>query len=183
MTRTESPPISVSRRGATGGDAEHTVVWVRGDHDIATRVALVVALARAGQLEHADLLVDLSGVTFMDASTIGAIVGSRNRLLSRSQSVALRAPSPSARRVLELCDLAHLVHPAAVDVIHPLGVAAALGTWVDVPSIRPNARRRGSTVRTTVLPRMRQPARSMLATTDAEASGDRMTTEVDRGDP
>jgi anti-anti-sigma factor len=105
-------------------------VWVRGEHDIATKDSLVVAIAYAGQLEHADVFVDLSELTFMDASTIGAIVGSANRLRSHSQSLALRAPSPRALRVLDLCGLAPLVHPAVVPAVHQSGVAAALSTSV-----------------------------------------------------
>lgn len=134
MTRSESAPVTISRRGSTpvDRDPEFTVVWVRGEHDLATKVSLVVAIARAAQRDDADLLVDLSEVTFMDASTIGALVGSRNRLRAHSQSLQLRAPSPPARRVLEMCDLAHLIHSDAAGMMHPTGASAALSTWVDV---------------------------------------------------
>lgn len=133
MTRSESAPIVISLRSSTSqdGDTEHTVVWVRGEHDLASRVALVVAIARAAKRDDADLLVDLSEVTFMDASTIGALVGSRNRLSIRSRSLQLRAPSPLARRVLEQCGLTDLIHPEAAEATHPTGAAAALSTWVD----------------------------------------------------
>jgi hypothetical protein len=77
-------------------------------------------------------VVDLSGVTFMDASTAGAIVGSCNRLRVRAQSLELRAPSPRALRVLELCGLAGLIQRQAVP---STGLAAALATWVDVVPI------------------------------------------------
>jgi anti-sigma B factor antagonist len=118
-------------------DTGYTVVRVRGDQDIATRVSLVVAIARAAQRDEGDVLVDLSGVTFMDASTIGALVGSRNRLRCRSQSLEVRAPSPRARRVLELCGLGGLIH-SPVGNVHPRGDGAALGTWVHVPSSEAN---------------------------------------------
>jgi anti-sigma B factor antagonist len=131
MAQSTSLPISVSRRGSAAGDPERTVVWVRGEHDIATKDSLVVAIAYAGQLEHADVFVDLSGLTFMDASTIGAIVGSAKRLQSQSQSLAVRAPSPRASRVLDLCGFTHLVHHGVVPAVHPSGVAAALSTGVD----------------------------------------------------
>jgi anti-sigma B factor antagonist len=134
VTRTESASIVISRRGSKprDRDSEYTVVWVRGEHDIATRVSLVAAIARAAQRDEADLLVDLSEVTFMDASIIGALVGSRNRLRVRSQSLQLRAPSPPARRVLDLCGLTDLIiHPDAAEGMHPTGAAAALSTWVE----------------------------------------------------
>lgn len=140
MARSESSSITLSRAGSTreDKDAIYTVLSVRGEHDIATKVSLAVAIARAAKRDAADVLVDLSQVTFMDASTVGAIVGSRNRLRSRSQSLEVRAPSPSARRVLELCGRAHLIHSSVTEAVHPAGVAAALGTWVDVPATRAN---------------------------------------------
>jgi len=134
MTRSESPSIRVSRRGSARGDADCTVVWVRGDHDIATKAVLAAAVARAAQLDDVPLLVDLSAVTFMDASTVGLLVASRNRLRARGQSLEVRAPSALARRVLELCGLGHLVHG---DPTRSAGVADALGTWVDVLPIQP----------------------------------------------
>jgi anti-sigma B factor antagonist len=130
----ESPSVSVARRGprCLGSDPLRTVVWVRGEHDMATRAHLFVTIAQAARLADADIVVDLSGVTFMDASTVDAFVLARNRLRARSRSLSVRAPSPPARRLLELCGLARLIdeHPAPAQ---PL-VATALGSWVDVPA-------------------------------------------------
>lgn len=135
MAHTEFPSVSVPHPGfaVPGGDPVATVIWVRGEHDIATRAGLSEAIMAAAALDDADVLVDLSAVTFMDASTVGAIVGGRNLLRSSSRSLAVRAPSVRARRVLDLCGLAHLVQPHAS--VHPVGATAALGTWVDVPPI------------------------------------------------
>jgi anti-anti-sigma factor len=134
MARTESSSVSVPQRGfaAPGLDREAIIIWVRGEHDIATRAGLSQAITDAAALDDADVFVDLSAVTFMDASTVGTIVGGRNLLRSFSRSLAVRAPSVRARRVLDLCGLAHLVQHEAV---HPAGTSAALGTWVDVPAI------------------------------------------------
>lgn len=181
MTCSESAPIPVSRRGSIpeDRDAGYTIVWVRGEHDIATKVSLAVAIARAAQRDDADLLVDLSEVTFMDASTIGALVGSRNRLRTRSQSLQLRAPSPPARRVLELCGVAHLVQPGAADPAHPTGAAAALSTWVDVVPSTPPRR----AVSDEPMPsEERQPAR-LMPTANARLARASATIEVDRGGP
>ena len=134
MTHLETPTVSVARPGSPRGDPRSTVVWVRGEHDIATRTALVVGIARAARRDDRPLLVDLSGVTFMDASTIGAIVGSLNRERQRGQTLELRTPSPRARRVLELCGLTHLVQGEDAAARGP---AAALATWVDVPPTDP----------------------------------------------
>lgn len=134
MARSTTSAVSISRRGSAGGDPSRTVVSLRGEHDIATKIPLAVAIARAGQLDQVAVLLDMSAVTFLDASTIGAIVGSRNRLHSRGQSLEVRAPSPRARRMLDLCGLADLIRPEPRPASGP---APALATWVDVPPSTP----------------------------------------------
>lgn len=134
MTTSHAPPICVSRRGAKRGDADHAIVWLRGEHDISTKISVCQAVLRAGR--SAPVLVDLAGVTFMDASTIGALVASRNRLRARGQSLQVRAPSARARRVLDLCGLAHLIELRSPATPDP---AAALRTWVDVLPSEPGA--------------------------------------------
>lgn len=133
MPPNESRSVSVSPRGHTrlDGDPVRTVVWVRGDHDIATREHLSATIEQVARVDDADIVVDLSGVTFMDASTIGALVGARNCLRASSRSLSVRAPSARARRLLDLCGLARLVdeHPAPGQP-----PVAALGSSVDVPA-------------------------------------------------
>ena len=150
MVCTEVPPISVSHRGSVRGEDDCTVVWVSGEHDIATKASLAVTVAGAAKLDNVPVVVDLSAVTFMDASTAGAIVGSRNRLRSRGQLLMVRAPSPRALRVLELCGLAHLVNRGSIYATGAARLTAApkASPWVRVPPRRAGqAGRAGSAVR------------------------------------
>jgi anti-sigma B factor antagonist len=94
-------------------DCDRTVVWLRGEHDVSTVAALSQTMARAIALDDGDLVVDLSGVDFMDAATVGVIVRARDFLELQSRSLTLRAPSTCAGRVLDLCDLADLREPRA----------------------------------------------------------------------
>jgi anti-anti-sigma factor len=94
-----------------GCDADQSVVWVRGDHDASTVVALCMTMARAIAFDDADLVIDLSEVTFMDAATVEAIVRAEAFLRDRSRSVTLRSPSTHAWRVLGGAGLAELVDP------------------------------------------------------------------------
>jgi anti-anti-sigma factor len=134
MARFESPSVSVTPHGsaAAGGDAECTVVWLQGGHDIGSTDFLVAAFDRADELDGANVLVDLGAVTFMDASTAGVIIGARNRLRLQARTLEVRAPSPAALRLLELCDLTQLIRSTTA-AVHPTGVAGALHTWVEVP--------------------------------------------------
>lgn len=158
----EPPAVAVSAHPES--DPVHTVVWVRGDHDIATRPHLSRTLAQAARLDDADIIVDLGGVTFMDASTIGAIVDAHNRLRARSRLLSVRAPSTRARRLLDVCGLAFLIDEQLVPAHRP--TAAALNSWVAVPvsdrasePARPPAASR-EPARPTAAPR-REPAESV----------------------
>ncbi len=92
-------------------DGDRTVVRLDGEHDVATVFVLADTLARAISVDDADLIVDLSGVTFISAATIGVLICGRNILRRQSRSLTLRSPSRCARRVLDVCGLAGLVDP------------------------------------------------------------------------
>jgi anti-anti-sigma factor len=109
MSITDLPPIASPR-----GDAMidiRAVVVVRGEHDIATAAVLYETLDRAMLLHDVDIVVDLRDVRFMDASTVGILIAARNRLRGWDRTLTFAVPSPPARRVLELCRLAHLIEP------------------------------------------------------------------------
>ena len=134
MALTGLPPSPADPRGSVvvaGRDGDRTVVWLRGDHDMATTAELSGALARAMAIDEMDLVVDLTYVQFMDASTVAVFVRAREFLLLRSRALTLRAPLKAARRVLDACGLAELIDPDP-----PRSEAAgALGSWVAVPAI------------------------------------------------
>jgi anti-anti-sigma factor len=102
MALAELSPVA-----AGNGDADGNVVWLRGDHDIYTVAALWETMARAIAFDDSDVVVDLSAVDFMGASTISVLVRARKILRSRSRSLTLRSPSTRASRVLGLCRLAN----------------------------------------------------------------------------
>ena len=111
MIPTTPTSLSAPRPGSTvrGTDPTGSVVWIRGDHDTATHTAVSASLAQAVALDESDVIVDFSRLTFMDASTIGAIVTARNGLLARSRELSIRAPSPRMLELLTTCELAFLV--------------------------------------------------------------------------
>jgi anti-anti-sigma factor len=84
-------------------DADRHVILLRGEHDSSTVAALAHTLARAIAADHADLVLDLSGVQFMDAATVGVIVRAREFLGERLRCLTLRSPSTCAARTLKLC--------------------------------------------------------------------------------
>ncbi|MEO7427771.1 MAG: STAS domain-containing protein [Acidimicrobiales bacterium] len=135
MTPTESTVVVPIQGDATlaGLDCDRTLVWLRGEHDLATVSELAATMARAIALDGADLVVDLSQVEFMDGSTVQVLERSREFLRSRTRSLQLRAPSVSAQLVLDLCGLRHLVGLGPVTPKTLRGPAPALAMLVAVP--------------------------------------------------
>ena len=97
------------------GDARCTVVWLQGEYDISTVTALSQTMARTVANEGGDLVVDLSGVQFMDAATIGVLIRTRNEMRLQLRSLTLRSPSPFEQRILGLCGLTDLLDPPPAD--------------------------------------------------------------------
>jgi anti-anti-sigma factor len=87
------------------GAAERAIVWLDGEHDIATVAVLADTLAKAISADDGDLIVDLSGVTFLSTATIDELIRVRNSLLGQNRNLTLRSPSRFARRILDLCGL------------------------------------------------------------------------------
>jgi anti-anti-sigma factor len=59
--------------------------------------------------EHANVAVDLSGVTFFTAAGIARLVDARNQLRSTGHDLVVRAPSRTVARVLTLCQMTDLI--------------------------------------------------------------------------
>lgn len=99
----------------TSRGPDRAVIWLDGEHDVDTLSTLTDTLTRAIGTDDSDVIVDLSGVTFMCAATVGALIGGRNSLRRQSRSLTLRSPSPIAGRVLDLCGipLEHPGHPSS----------------------------------------------------------------------
>jgi len=132
MADAESSCGAVVRRDVaalTTSAAGSLVVWVRGEHDLSTTRDLWATMARAVALD-GDVVLDLSGVEFMDAAIVRVILRTRELLRVRSRSLAVRSPSARARRVLELCDVADLIDAGGVEIERTTGSGEALGSWI-----------------------------------------------------
>ena len=118
MTSVESSSVTISARSlmaVDGNGGDHTVVWMRGEHDAANVDTLVETLGRAIAMDDADLVVDMSGVEFMGARTVNALVRADDVLRTRSRTLTVRAPSRTALRVIELCGVGCLLGPRQDD--------------------------------------------------------------------
>lgn len=118
-----------------------TVLAAVGEFDAATVSTFSAVIDRAVMDDLNSVVLDLSGVTFMGAAMMNAIVLSRGALRDRSRSLTVREPSPIARRVLQLCDCADWIElrcgasgRAAVGLV---GVGTAAPTLASSTLVRP----------------------------------------------
>ncbi len=82
--------------------ADHVVVRIVGDLDVDTALELRNALAPDG---HRPIVVDLAETTFMDSHGLNALVAAWHR----GSVVAVRDPSPTVRRLIEISGLREMV--------------------------------------------------------------------------
>ena len=94
-----------AQRDGSAELVERTVVAISGELDVATSPELereVLALLQEGVSE---VVVDASGVDFIDASGIGVLVGGVNLARETGGQLVLRGTSEATRRLLDLLDL------------------------------------------------------------------------------
>ena len=82
-----------------------STVSLHGELDLSEEAELATTLARSIGLDDAGLVIDLSDVSFMSASAVGVILRTQDYLQHRGQTLAIRAPSRCARRILVICGL------------------------------------------------------------------------------
>lgn len=98
----EAARLSIER----AADGDTVVFELAGDLDPHTAPLLDAELEGASATE---IVLDLSGVTFIDSSGLRSIVSCHERLAAAGGSLILRRPSEFARRVLDIAGLeAHL---------------------------------------------------------------------------
>ena len=94
------------------GEGDAVVIYVRGEIDMATAARLRDAIEPhlgPGQT----IVLELSGVTFMDSSCLGVLVQARGSLTADGGSLMLRNPSTMARRLVTIAGLEGLLQTDA----------------------------------------------------------------------
>ena len=102
-TLPKEPPfgfrIDLSERGAT------STIELEGEWDLAQRAATTDAIANALDRRPACLLLDLSGLSFIDSCGVHALINARNRCAQQGARLVI-IPGPRAvQRVFEICGL------------------------------------------------------------------------------
>jgi anti-anti-sigma factor len=88
---------------STSADGRTAVLRCRGDFDLAARVDLAAGLADLALTEATRLVVDLSGATFLDVGSVGALEEFAETL-DGDRRLVVACPPGIVRRVLALTD-------------------------------------------------------------------------------
>lgn len=78
------------------------VVTVEGELDLFTAPRLQEALLNAIETGHTGVLVDLTGSTFVDSTTLGLLMGSFERLTESGGTLAVACHDPNLRRIFQI---------------------------------------------------------------------------------
>lgn len=87
-----------------------TVVSVTGELDVATAPGLRNQIVKLASNGTSKLLLDLSGVEFLDSTGLGVIIGALKRLKGLGGELRLCGGEPGIRRVFELTGLDKILH-------------------------------------------------------------------------
>jgi anti-anti-sigma factor len=90
-------------------DHVRRVVTVTGELDIATTAFLVDAAGSLRAIAPGHVTLDLSGVSFIDAGALGALVGLRRQHAMRGTAFTVIG-SQCVVRIAEICGLADLIN-------------------------------------------------------------------------
>lgn len=96
-------------------DPRRAAVRVVGELDLAARDALTEILEQQDDAHRHIVHLDLSQVTFMDCSCLGALVAAHHRLLARKGLLVLTGVDKCAARVLKLTGLDNLLFIVPAD--------------------------------------------------------------------
>ena len=90
-----------------------TVVTARGEVDVATAPALRDGLEEALDRDIGAVVVDLTGVTFIDSTGLGVLIGARRRCVEAERELRVVVAEPRILKVFEITGLAELfaIHP------------------------------------------------------------------------
>lgn len=77
----------------------------RGELDVASAPVLEAELRRVESLAPSAILLDLSGLTFMDSTGIRVLAGAHERALPQAYGISFLSGPPAVQRVIELSGL------------------------------------------------------------------------------
>jgi anti-sigma B factor antagonist len=95
-------------------EERQVVVTLTGEADISTGRLLAGTLAHVSSGHPSHVVLDVGALRFIDANSIGLIVGAVHRLREQDADLVVRSPTPMLRRLLAILKLSDLVEQLAL---------------------------------------------------------------------
>lgn len=120
FTRRRSAPLVYEVRRREAGPHAN-VITASGELDLAAAPAIRDAVEELTDRGHADIVIDMSGATFIDSTVIGMLVGRLRELRAAGGSIALVCAEPNVLRTLEVAGVERVftIRPALDDARPP----------------------------------------------------------------
>jgi anti-anti-sigma factor len=93
---------------ADPGTPRHLIRW-EGEIDLASGTTIRATLNDAIDRGEGDVEVEMSRVTFIGATGLNILVSASHRLREGGRLLIVKAPSPTVRRVLRLCQMEQIL--------------------------------------------------------------------------
>ena len=124
--------LTVDQRTAAGRP-DVTIVAPSGEIDLATAPLLREGLERAEAHAPSGLVIDLRGVTFIDSTGIGELVGCHRRCRDRERALAFVVPEGTIRKILGVTgmDAVFDLHQDEESAVKSLSTSSAAATSDD----------------------------------------------------
>lgn len=90
---------------AVSTQSDRTIVTVSGEIDLATQGSLRAQLNELVVAGQVDLILDLTDVTFVDSTGLGALIGTRRRVHAFHGSLTLVIPNEAVLKVFTITGL------------------------------------------------------------------------------
>jgi anti-sigma B factor antagonist len=96
---------------------QRAVVTASGELDLSTAPELRQFLRQTVADGARELIVDLSDVGFLDSTTLGVLIGARNRMLETGGTISIICPNRSVLRIFQLAGLDQVftIHQSLAD--------------------------------------------------------------------
>jgi anti-sigma B factor antagonist len=113
-----SPPTEGFSAKVVGFNGDSVVV-LSGELDMATAPELTGVLVTIIEDGPQEVVLDLSGLSFIDSSGIAALVDSQQRLSEQKRRLSIHGAQPGAVRVFEIAGLVDFLHVQSDPVEDP----------------------------------------------------------------
>ena len=99
------------------------VVSVMGEVDLGTALAFEQTLLGAAEDGTGEVIVDLTGCSFLDSRGLSALLATRGRLERSNRQLALVLSNPSVMRIFEITQVDELfeIHPSLAAAVNGNG--------------------------------------------------------------